>query len=675
MVTTFPVQTISRSRLLRLAESAAFCSVLLFALNAWICWRLFFLEYPQYFSSIEGAFISIARYALENWPHISWWPLWHCGMPYQDTYVPLLHLAVAAVAALSGFSAPHAYHLVTALTYSLGPVTLLLLLRGLGATPASAFIAALAYSLFSPSTMLMPAVRMDAGGLFNARRLQVLVEYGEGPHISSIALLPLALLAIHRLLDRMDARRLALAALSIAAVLLTNTPGSVSLVFAICCLMVAQRVWSPPSLLRVMGAGLFAYGIAAYGLPWPTIRTNLANMERMHAGFSYSLIRAGLVLLLLAALAAAGWGLGRLRTSLYVRFGSIYFLAMGSLVLAGLIFSFDIVPQPHRFQLEMEIGIVIVMAAAAAAVFRASPLPARRLLLALGLAAAALQISSYRAHARQKIRAVDPVSRSEYATALWLGENMEGRRVFTSGSTAFWLNVFNDTPQLTGCCDQGMPDRFQRPPIYLITATGSPHQTELSVLWMQAFGVHAVAVGGPESTDSYKDFRFPQKFEGVLDEFHRGAGDVIYRVPQASPMLSHVLRRDEIVWREPTDVEDVGEVRRYVNVLQDVSRPIAAFKWVANNHAKIRAQMARDDLVSVQVTHSDGWQASANGKPARVLRDGLDFIVIEPDCEGACDIDLIWTQSASATASKWISAFSLLLAAGMLVLPRRRSPA
>jgi uncharacterized membrane protein len=94
------------------------------ALNAWICWRLFTLDYINEFSSIDGAFVSIARYLSRHWSSHSWWPLWHCGMPFADTYVPLLHVLVALLATVGKISAAHAYHMTVGAMYALGPVTL-----------------------------------------------------------------------------------------------------------------------------------------------------------------------------------------------------------------------------------------------------------------------------------------------------------------------------------------------------------------------------------------------------------------------------------------------------------------------------------------------------------------------------------------------------------------------
>ncbi len=100
------------------SDLAAFLA--LTALNLSICWRLVKIEYINQLASVDGFFIGIARYISTHWGDFSWFPIWHCGMPYQDTYVPLLHLVVAAVSSIGHLSAARAYHIVVAVTYSLG---------------------------------------------------------------------------------------------------------------------------------------------------------------------------------------------------------------------------------------------------------------------------------------------------------------------------------------------------------------------------------------------------------------------------------------------------------------------------------------------------------------------------------------------------------------------------
>src|SRR5258707_4274637 len=109
-----------QSSKLRTAGIAA----LLFFANAFVCWKLFFTEYLNQMASIEGAFIAFSRYVMQNYRDMSWLPLWFCGMPYQNVYGPVFHHLVAATAMALHISPALAFHAVTALLYSLGPVTL-----------------------------------------------------------------------------------------------------------------------------------------------------------------------------------------------------------------------------------------------------------------------------------------------------------------------------------------------------------------------------------------------------------------------------------------------------------------------------------------------------------------------------------------------------------------------
>ena len=68
-------------------------------MNAYICWRLFRLEYSQYMGSIEAAYIGISHHILASGGDLSWWPAWYMGIPFQNAYPPLLHFLVAGAAA------------------------------------------------------------------------------------------------------------------------------------------------------------------------------------------------------------------------------------------------------------------------------------------------------------------------------------------------------------------------------------------------------------------------------------------------------------------------------------------------------------------------------------------------------------------------------------------------
>jgi 4-amino-4-deoxy-L-arabinose transferase-like glycosyltransferase len=153
----------------------------LFALNVYVCRGLFRAEYLRHMGSIEGAYIGISRYAMEHFPDLSWFAPWYDGVPYQNTYPPLLHWIVALVAKILGWSAAHAHHAVTGGMYALGPVALFALALIFSKSRVAAFLAGLLYTALSLSAWLIEPIANDLGSFLNPRRLQALVYYGEGP--------------------------------------------------------------------------------------------------------------------------------------------------------------------------------------------------------------------------------------------------------------------------------------------------------------------------------------------------------------------------------------------------------------------------------------------------------------------------------------------------------------
>src|SRR5579863_570343 len=98
----------SRARRLWLA------SLFLFAVNALVAHRLFTLEYSAHFESNEGTFIAIARLMAAHPTDLLWWPFWDAGIPFVNTYLPLLHALVAVFSRLSGASPALSFHAVSA---------------------------------------------------------------------------------------------------------------------------------------------------------------------------------------------------------------------------------------------------------------------------------------------------------------------------------------------------------------------------------------------------------------------------------------------------------------------------------------------------------------------------------------------------------------------------------
>jgi hypothetical protein len=273
------------------------------------------------------------------------------------------------------------------------------------------------------------------------------------------------------------------------------------------------------------------------------------------------------------------------------------------------------------------------------------------------------------------IQPIDIRATSEYKTAQWFDRNMAGGRVMASGSGSMFLNAFTDTPQLGGGFDQGAANWYARIAVYTIYSghNAGPRDAEISLLWLKAFGVDAVAVGGPASGEYYKPFANPRKFEGLLPELWRDGDDRIYRVPRRTDSLAHVVHRRDLVDRPPIHGLDVDQVLRYVAALEDPSLPTATMDWTSRHSARIRASLNSEDrVISVQVTYHPGWRAEVNGVRRPVGSDKIGLMVIEPRCAGSCTIDLTYDGGTETRAAKTVSLASL---AGVLMwaLFNRRS--
>jgi hypothetical protein len=167
-----------------------------------------------------------------------------------------------------------------------------------------------------------------------------------------------------------------------------------------------------------------------------------------------------------------------------------------------------------------------------------------------------------------------------------------------------------------------------------------PNGGELTILWLKAFGVHAVVVSGPRSTEVYKPFRNWKKFEGLLPVLWRDGDDVIYRVLPDSVSLAHVLPPEDRVTRPPASVLDTSFLRAYLAPLENPALPSVEMAWQNRHYAVLTADLQKDQFLLVQITYHPGWHARVNGAARRVTKDPIGLLLIEPDCEGRCVVDL-----------------------------------
>ena len=660
-------------RLLSRRALAGACG--LFALNALLCRELFSTEYSKHLGSIEASFIAISRYMMDHPFEFGWFPLWYGGVPYQNTYPPLLHALVAAAAWVSGASPALMHHAVTALLYCLGPVTLFLLALKFSGRIYAALATGAAYSLVSPSISFIepPAAWEQITG--NPLRLDSLVVYGDGPHISSLTLLPLALLALHRALRRRTPGAIYLAAAALAAVALTNWLGAFTLAIAALSYLLARS--HEPGWGRTVAwaclAGGIAYALAAPWMPPSTIGNLSYSAQHIAGKYPMTLAHLGYASLAAAAAVVLRELCRRLRASLFVGFSAFLLLFSATLVLFADWLSFSLMPQALRYRHEFEMALCLLGAFACIRLAGRLPRPGKIILACAATAAALLQFGGLRGRARELIQPIDMTQTIEYQAASWLRDNLPDARVFISGSTQFWLNAFSDNPQIGGGIDQSMVNR-QIPNVkYGIPWTED--DGENTAMWLRLYGAQAVVVSGPEGRDFYKhDWRSPAKFEGVLPELRRDRGDVIYAVPQRSPSLAHVILPEHVV-EQPIDYLDLEPVRPLAEALEDASLPLASFAWQDPDRARIAADLRPEHLLFVQISHHPGWRASVRGEPLAIRKDGLGFMILEPRCQGPCEVTLTYDGGLEMRIAKLLSGLTVLggLVWGFRVRRRRNT--
>jgi hypothetical protein len=636
-------------------------SVTLFLLNATIVGRLFHTEYISQTGTVEGVFIAYARYARDQWPDLGWCRIWYAGLPFQNAYEPGLHLTVAAVSALGRVSAASAFHFVVALMYSLGPVTLFWMAFRLTRSTLWSFCAGLMYSLTSPSAFFVSAIRLDLGSLFSAQRLHTMVGYADSPHVSSLTLIPLAILALDFALEKRRAIYYVSAAVALALVPLTNWPGALALTLAVIAygLSMNRAVWLRqwPLIFAICTLGY------AFALPWmppSTIVTTVVDAPKLEPANPFTSGH----FIYLAALVIANLILVRLfstwRVPKHLRFSLLFFFYTAAFVLGQYWIGVKLLTQPHRFHLAMEMAFILSLVFAAELLLERWTSLRRTFAVAFALLCV-FQFVQYRHYARQLIQPIDMTQTSEYKTALWFNAHMRDSRVMAPGSTSFWMNVFTDTPELTGCCPQGVVNQTIRIANYGINTdlTAEDRAYENSMLWFKAVGVRAVAVSGPRSTEVYKPFYHPQKFEGRLPVLWRDGDDVIYEVPQTAYSLAHAIQYSDLVQRTPEHGVDTSPLIPYVAAIE---RPGTALEtsWLSNETVILSGTLTPDQIVSVQITAHPGWRAKVNGSPRSVFPDKLGFLAVVPRCSGECVIALHYDGGTEMQMARWINRCAIL---------------
>ena len=389
-------------------RGTALCVLLLLVVNLFLAAKLFGVEYSAYTGSIEGTFIAIPRIMAEHPGEWKWWPFWNGGMPFENSYLPLTHWIVAAFSLATRLSVARSFHIVTAGIYVLSALALFWMALELSRRLWASFIAALAYSYFSFSALLVPIIGVDSGGVLNLRRLQILVSYGESPHTAALALVPVAVVCFSRAFSRRTVAWRVLAGVLTAFVVLSNAFGLVVLAGALAGWLLAFRYdpwWKAP--LTVAAIGFASY---CWISPWlsPVIRAIRANSATVGGDFRYTASSWFALAILGGGYVLLWWILRWAKATAHLQFFMLFGYIPTAIVLAWFVWNVAVIPQPGRYQLEMDMVLPLVVVFIGAAILDRLPHRISSAAVVVVLGGLAFQTVHAVGYARELIRAVDP---------------------------------------------------------------------------------------------------------------------------------------------------------------------------------------------------------------------------------------------------------------------------
>jgi hypothetical protein len=627
-------------------------------------------------NSMHGFWIALAKHAGNSWFQSNWWPYWNCGIPFEATYAPLVPGSIAAVTVLTGISHILAFQSITAFVYCLLPLTLFAMSWLLMRSPGYAFAAALLYSLTAPTQDIVPDASFAWRGLWDARRLFLMTGWDDTPHFTAIAFLPLVIIFLVASLQHRRLRYYIPTILLIALMALASEFGVIEVGMAVLCLLFVFRreaLWRNIAITAALGA-------AAYAIVMPFLSPSMvgaitrASGDGRESAFDLSSLTT-------LAMVAVGWTilaqfLPRWTADWRLQFFVYFAYLTSSVPILAVYLHRQFLPQPDRYKAEMELALPLLLVFALRPWFQRVRFPVRAAVVFLLLALAGEQIVSHRRYARAVLQPSDATQTIEYRTAM--EAQLLGTRVMLPGSIAQWANAFSDVTQFAGGSWSMSTNPVQQLGLHAVFNGGStPEEDEaVSLPWLQAFGVGAVAVNGPKSQEFWKPYAHPSKFDGILPVLLTDDDVTMYRVPERSPSLAHVVPASASPTHSPLTIADTAGLGSYVQALNDPSLPLADLRWEGRNRVHVRTTAAPGQIISFQISYHPGWHARVAGRAIALHPDALGLMWLDPGCHGPCEVDLNYDGGWELRLSRYISyaalATLLLLPLGLALKRRNR---
>lgn len=633
--------------------------IFLFGLNAFLVFPLFQGEYDRNTGSIGIAHILNARY-IARFLLYGWNPFWYGGFPNHLIYPLLAPITLALIQKILPFlSMPQVYRITVASAYCLIPVGIFFLTRYLTKKTIPGILAALIY-IFAPSAnyFLIPGFR-SIGEVVNFApwQLSVITDYGEGPHIIDLAIVPFAVIAYCKLLREPTFYKFLLTAALLAIVVSINLFSAYALAYFLLGIFIAEVLlghFKQKFLISLLLVPVI-YGLMAYCYDLSMLKS-LAASGYIHPENVFRLPPITNIFLILI------FGLAPLAFIFYEIFKNKPKIQNG--LISGLwFFFFWAIPyafykgvwfgsQPNRYMPELNLVAAMILAIIMGKMIDFIKEKSGKwgyltggMILAFTLGAI-FYISLGFIQNPEPLTTAHPdfKTTSEYKIAKWLGENTsyeKGERAYLTGSPGFFLNEFADVPQIRGDEDNAQSDPWWADITYQVN---KGTDGELAVGWLTALNVRYLVVDHGAVTP-FHDYNYPDKFSflPVATEIN---GFKIYDNFEAGEIISAVdLAKINRLKPLNHKVKLVLDKEGLLNYLQAIKEPAPGeikydYQYRKNpDLAVVKVTKATKNLgILFKSTYDRGWQADwqQGQKEGRAIigKIGPDMMLIKPEISG-----------------------------------------
>jgi len=608
-----------------------------FALAVVLILPVFRLEYLHNWSSIEGAFVADGHALQENWPHHLWQPLWYCGTRADYVYPPGPRYGVAIFSSLLRVSAARGYHVFIGFCYAFGFVVLYVWTRIGTGSRLAAWLATVSIAVASPSFLVLPDIWHDS--LFHTpQRLHVLMSYGEGPHISSLAMLPISWIGAWKRFHGGSARWLSVSAIGIALTVTINFYGltaiSITMPLLVWACLLQRRDWRASFTVIRDAAfiGAMGWALTAWWLVPSYVRVTSRNLYLVSpAGNSWSFPA---FIVLLGAYLAVSLVLSRMnRLSAYPFFiwSGLWWLA--AYILGYRWFGFQVAGNPVRLIPELDVFAILCAVQLAGILWRWQPGQCYRfgprVALVILLFFAFRPSWRYVKHAYHEFLEDRHWSqRVEYKTETWLYEHFPDQRAFVTGTIRFWYNTWHDGQEADGAAQQGILNPLLPGAQWMIAHSNNPEVIES---WLQALGVDILVVPGKDSEEPYHDYSYPKIFDDFLPLLRDdGKGNRYYRVPRGATGIVRVVDRARLESVPAIQIAGLmTEVQPYAHAVESGPKgDRARCRWSGSDVLNVSADIGPGEALLVQETYDPGWHAYEDGRAQPIRADAVGHMLI-----------------------------------------------